>query len=219
MLEDKREDATRLWGMRCYLIGAMDRVADNGVGWRRRITPFLDKMGVVVLDPTNKPIDIGLEDIENREYRNKLKSMGLYDELSKEIKVLRVIDLRMVDMSDFLIVNLDTDVHACGTYEESSWANRLKNPILVHCEQGKDGMPDWMFGKIPHHHMFSNWVDMCKYLWDVHTAVRVDTYRRWMFFNYHQMMPKVTLEESREFFVDWDELGKELDVCPTSDQS
>ncbi len=212
MFEDKRENAHRLWGMRCYLIGAMDRVVDNGVGWRRRITPFLDSMGVVVLDPTDKPIDIGLENTENREYKDRLKGLGLYDELSREMKLLRVVDLRMVDMSDFVVVNIDTDVHACGTYEEDSWANRLKNPILVHCEQGKDGMPDWMFGKIPHHHMFSNWIDVCKYLWEVHTAVRVDTYKRWMFFNYDKMMPKVAIEDSTSCVWDWDELEKELDV-------
>ncbi len=215
MFEDRRENAHRLWGMRCYLIGAMDYAADNGVGWRRRITPFLDSLGVVVLDPTKKPINIGFEDIENRQYRTNLKDQGLHDELSREIKVLRVVDLRMVDMSDFLIVNIDTDVHACGTYEESSWANRLKNPILIHCEQGKNGIPDWLFGTIPHHHMFTNWIDICKYLWDVHTAVCINTYKRWMFFNYDQMMPKVSIEDSVAHTLDWDKLGRELDICHT----
>jgi hypothetical protein len=191
----------------------MDRVADGGVGWRRRFIPFLQNMGVVTLDPTDKPIDIGLEDIESRTYRNNLKGLGLYDNLSDEMKLLRVIDLRMVDMSDFIIMNLDTDIHACGTYEEESWANRLKNPILVHCEQGKDGVPDWLFGAIPHEHFFSSWLDMAKYLWDVHTAVRVDTYKRWMFFNYDQMMPKVSIEESMSLTWDWDVVEKELDIC------
>jgi len=212
MFEDRRENAHRLWGMRCYLIGAMDRVADNGVGWRRRIIPFLQQLGVVTLDPTNKPIEIGLENTENREYKNGLKGLGLYDNLASEMKLLRVVDLRMVDMSDFLIMNIDTDVHACGTYEEESWANRLKNPILVHCEQGKDGLPDWLYGALPHHHFFSTWTDMTKYLWDVHTAVRVDTYKRWMFFNYDEMIPKVSIEESTAHIWDWNELEKELDV-------
>lgn len=207
---------SRLWGMRCYLIGAMDRVPDSGVSWRRRITPFLQQLGVVVLDPTDKPIDIGLENAENREFRRKLKDMKLYDELSKEIKLLRVVDLRMVDMSDFLIVHIDTDFHACGTYEEESWANRLKNPILVHGEQGKAGMPDWMFGTIPHHHIFDTWTELCQYLWEVHTAPKVDTYKRWMFFNYDKMVPVVSPKESRAHTWDWTKLEKELDLpCPT----
>jgi len=206
-----QQEFNRLWGMRCYLIGAMDRVPDNGVGWRRRITPFLNSLGVVTLDPTDKPIDIGLENAESREFRHKLKDMELYDELAKEIKLLRVVDLRMVDMSDFLIVHIDTDFHACGTYEEGSWANRLKNPILIHCEQGKAGMPDWMFGMIPHHHMFTTWTDLCKYLWEVHTAPKVDTYKRWMFFDYEKMVPVVTPQESRSQEIDWGQLRTKMD--------
>jgi hypothetical protein len=208
-------DFNRLWGMRCYLIGAMDRAADAGVGWRRRITPFLQQLGVVVLDPTDKPIDIGLETIEDRTRLRALKAAGEYDVMSKEIKLLRVVDLRMVDMSDFLIVHIDTDVHACGTYEEEPWANRLKNPILIHCEQGKQGCPDWLFGTIPHHHIFSTWTNLCRYLWTVHTAAEVETYKRWMFFNYDQMVPMVSPQESRLDQWDWNQLGKELDPCHT----
>ena len=202
----------RLWGMRCYLIGAMDRVPDAGVEWRRRITPFLQQLGVVVLDPTDKPIDVGLENAEDRERRRSLKAAGCFDQLTDDVKPLRSVDLRMVDMSDMLIVNLDTMVHACGTYEESFWGNRLKNPILVHCEQGKKGMPDWMFATIPHQHMFSRWTDMCEYLWHVHTAPAVNHYKRWMFFNYDKMMPKVTASESRSHEWDWDQLRKDLDI-------
>lgn len=204
-------ELNRLWGMRCYLIGAMDRVPDAGAGWRKRITPFLQKLGVVVLDPTDKPIDVGGETPEDREHRHTIKGLGCYDEFSRMMKLLRVVDLRMVDMSDFLIVHIDTDFHACGTYEEESWANRLKNPILVHCEQGKEGVPDWLYGALPHHHMFSTWTELCRYLWEVHTGPRIETYKRWMFFNYDKMVPLVTPDESRACEWDWDELTKELD--------
>ena len=52
----------RLKGMRTYLAGAMDRVPDGGAGWRDKITPLLKKMGVVVLNPCDKPSEIGKED-------------------------------------------------------------------------------------------------------------------------------------------------------------
>ena len=29
-------------------------------------------------------------------------------------------------------------------------ANRQRKPILIHCEQGKAEMPDWLFATIPH---------------------------------------------------------------------
>jgi hypothetical protein len=157
-------------------------------------------LGIVVLDPTDKPIDIGGETPEDREHRRILKDLGKYDEFSQIMKLLRVVDLRMVDTSDFLIMNIDIDVHACGTYEEESWANRLKNPILTHCEQGRRQCPDWLFGTFPYQHMFSRWDRMCEYLWHVHTADEVDSYKRWMFFNYEKMVPVVTPEESRRPF-------------------
>ena len=47
----------RLCGTRTYLAGAMDRVKDGGIGWRNDITPFLEDMGVVVLDPCKKEWD------------------------------------------------------------------------------------------------------------------------------------------------------------------
>jgi len=43
----------------------------------------------------------------------KLKAERNYDELSELMKVIRSVDLRMVDISDFLIVNLDLDIHPC----------------------------------------------------------------------------------------------------------
>ena len=63
----------RLAGMRTYLAGAMDRVADGGVGWRNRISPLLKAMGVTVLNPCDKPVEVGIEDSETRGEIEKLK--------------------------------------------------------------------------------------------------------------------------------------------------
>ena len=186
----------RLWGMRCYLVGAMDKAPDRGAVWRDKMTPFLKKLGVIVLNPCDKPIDIGLENVENQEYRRKLKNTLQLDTLSREVRLLRSVDLRMCDISDFLIVNIDTDIHACGTYEEITTANREKKPILIHCEQGIIGLPDWIFGMLPSQFFFGSWEHLKEYLYDIHTLETVDNLKRWMFFDYSQMLPKITAEES-----------------------
>jgi hypothetical protein len=180
----------RLAGMRCYLCGAMDRVPDGGVQWRDDIIPFLQfKLGVVSFNPCDKPINIGLEDAENRNMRIRAKDKGEFG-LVTAFKKTRHVDLRMVDVTDFMIVNIDMDIHACGTYEELSWANREKKPILVHCEQGKAKAPDWLFWTIPHQHIFSTWDEIKEYLLHVNNDVEVETYNRWMFFDYKRIMPK-----------------------------
>ena len=172
----------RLKNQRVYLAGAMDRVHDRGNGWRDNITPFLENLGVIVFNPIKKPTKIGKEDAETHRYKTKLKLEKKYDELSDIMKVIRGVDLRLVDISDFLIVNLDLDVHPCGTYEEIFLANRSKKPVVVHMEQGKHNAPDWLFGTIPHKMIFSTWTEIQDYLNYIDTHAEIEHHNRWRFF-------------------------------------
>jgi len=115
----------KLQNQRVYLPGAMDRVADRGNGWRDDITPFLESLGIVVFNPIKKPTSIGKEDEEVQSLKKAYKTNNEYDKLSNLMKTIRSVDLRLVDISDFLIVNLDLDIHPCGTYEEIFLANLL----------------------------------------------------------------------------------------------
>jgi hypothetical protein len=126
---------------------------------------------------------VGKEDAETHKYKLKLKADKNYDELSKLMKTIRSVDLRLVDISDFLIVNLDLDVHPCGTYEELFLANRSKKPVVIHIEQGKNKTPDWLFGTIPHEMIFSTWVELQNYLKYIDTNSEIEHYNRWRFFN------------------------------------
>jgi len=174
----------RLAFNRGYLCGAMDRAKDGGVGWREYLKSALVDLKILWLDPTDKPIDIGVEDLENRQHRHLLKERGDFDAVCGEMKQIRSIDLRMVDIADFMVVNLDLDVHACGTLEELFWANRMKKPVLVRTEQGKRNTPDWLFGTLPHQLMFSTWDEVIAYLRHVARDEHVDHLKRWRFFNF-----------------------------------
>tara|TARA_Y100001937_G_C7094242_1_gene319328 strand:- start:429 stop:959 length:531 start_codon:yes stop_codon:yes gene_type:complete len=173
----------RLKNQRCYLAGAMDRVKDRGKGWRQEITPFLQSLGIVVFNPITKPTEVGLEDHDTHLIKTKLKKNKRYEELSSMMKVIRSVDLRLVDISDFLIVNLDLDIHPCGTYEEIFWANRQKKPIIIHMVQGKEHTPDWLFGTVPHQMIFSDWHDIYGYLEHINSSENINTYNRWYFFS------------------------------------
>jgi nucleoside 2-deoxyribosyltransferase len=173
----------RLKNQRVYLAGAMDRVPDRGNGWRDNITPFLESLGIKVFNPIKKPSVIGMEDIQTHNLKKKLKSEQNYNELSQLMKVIRSVDLRLVDISDFLIVNLDLDIHPCGTYEEIFWANRQKKPIVIHMVQGKENAPDWLFGTIPHEMIFSSWDSIKEYLEKINSISEINNHNRWYFFN------------------------------------
>ena len=144
-------------GMRCYLSGAIEFGAGD---WRAELTPFLKSLGVTVFDPTNKKVlgfDESLEDVNRRK---TLKSTANYDQVSREMRRIRCIDLRMVDLSDFVIVNLDMDTYTTGTWEEVTLANRQKKPLIFRIQQGKGRAPDWLFGMIDHEMIFDTWFEV-----------------------------------------------------------
>ena len=177
----------RLTGMRTYLAGAMDRVADGGVGWRNRISPMLKSMGVTVLNPCDKPVEVGIEDSQTRGEIERLKSSRQYDKIRKTYGVIRTLDLRCVDISDFIIASIDINVHACGTYEEVAVANSQKKPVLIWCQQGKENAPNWLFFMLPHQHIFGSLDELLEYLANVHSGRDHNHYKRWFFFDQNRM--------------------------------
>lgn len=195
--------SNKLYGSRVYLAGPMDRVKDGGIEWREDLTPFLQDLGIIVLDPCKKPTSLAYEGKEQREIRRKLLRNYKFNECAKQMKEIRRVDLRMVDVSDFLITYWDMDVHICGTLEEVFWANREKKPVLVMCKQGKKEMPHWMFGVLPHNYFFDNWDNVKYYInnvnnneahWvtDINTMITTDILKddkRWTLFDYEKLMP------------------------------
>ncbi len=174
----------RLKNMRCYLCGAIDRVADDGITWRRNIRRELGDLGVLWLDPTDKPTMTALENSETRRQRHIAKENGDYESVTAEMKIVRSIDLRLTDIADILIVDLDMEIHACGTYNEIFLADSQKKPVLIHNVQGVSSVPDWLFGTLPYQHFFGSWVDLIKYIREVDSGVEVETFDRWKFFDF-----------------------------------
>ena len=174
----------RLKNTICYLCGPMDRVKDGGVTWRRNLSPRLKEMGVGVLDPTGKPTDFGKETADFRDNINELKRTRKFDDVKKEMRDIAAIDLRMVDIAHFVIMYMDIDVHMCGSYHEAFVAVSQKKPLLIMCPQDKSSVPNWMFGVIPHEHMFPNWSYLLDYLYHVNEDEDVDHFKRWRFFDF-----------------------------------
>lgn len=174
----------KLKNMRAYLGGAMENAAGLGIDWREDFKKRMD-FSVTWLDPTDKPIDIGIEDIKNHGRRKELKREGLFNTVAEEMRLIRCVDLRMVDISDFLIFNIDVSIHTCGTYEELTTANRQKKPIICRIKQGKSHCPDWLLGMIPHEMIFSTWGEVETYLAIINTGSDTRTFNRWMFFDFH----------------------------------
>ncbi len=190
----------RLRNCRCYLIGAMDKIPGGGVIWRRRIQEDLRHFGIHWLDPTNKPCKMGVEDEASRELRHAKKEQGDWQWVANQMYPIRQVDLRMVDISDFLIVFLDKANSGFGTICELTRANEQMKPILVMQECGKKFMPDWIFGMgIPSSMLFGDWGDLYEYLTCVNECTFIKTEKRWLFFNWQGTQKPGTSESAATF--------------------
>lgn len=174
----------RLFGTRAYLAGAMDRCEDHGVAWRQYIRRELSDLGIIWLDPTRKPIDIGDESDEARTLRREAKERGDWEYVAEKMREIRAVDLRMVNVSDFLVVNIDMECGPCGTWHEMCLANTEKKPILIHMEGGKQNTPDWILSYNPHQWIFSDWDELIGYLHHIDHDEVIDTVKRWFFFDF-----------------------------------
>jgi hypothetical protein len=171
----------RLNNSTAYLVGAMDYANDHGAGWRKELTPWLENLGVEVLNPCEKPFDVGKEDYDSRIKRDIAKKNGDYETLSKVMKEIRIYDLNMVDASTFIIFYLDYDIRTTGSYEEIFWANRMMRPVIIVCKQGKEAISDWLFGTFKHHEMFGSMEEAKEYLMKINDPANEIDKKRWKF--------------------------------------
>ena len=187
----------RLANTKCYLCGPVESLQDGGQSWRDTVKNMLHYMNITWLDPCHKPTDFIQETPEtNKELCSKRRTR-LFDEVAEKMKWVRRVDLRLVHLSDFLIIYLNKEIPTCGTFEEITWANQEKKPILIMYAQGKNEAPLWLFGMIPHEMIFSSWSEMQNYLDDIdgntypeHLKLASDDItilsdNRWHLFNWH----------------------------------
>jgi|TARA_R110001632_G_scaffold104070_6_gene212891 nucleoside 2-deoxyribosyltransferase len=175
----------RLNNHRVYLAGPIDHADDDGVAWRQKLSPYLKKMGLTILDPTDKPVsqcrynEVGAE----KDHIQKLKKLKRWDELRNLAKEIVLVDLRMVEVSDFMIAYVDKDIHLCGTYDEIFESLRRRKPTLIVHKGGKAEMSMWLRGKMNHNFIFDSFDELYEYLEALHDGTVEPDYTRWVFFD------------------------------------
>ena len=160
----------KLEGMRCFVSGPIDRVDDDGVGWRNDIKRICKERNINIefLDPCDKPEHLGQEIGDEKKRMEELKSGGpeMWLEAQREVKKFKRIDYRMVDMCDFYIIYIDINVHMCGSYFENKVAEEERKPIFViladHME--KKDLPTWLVDLVNYDEMFESVEECVNYL-------------------------------------------------------
>jgi len=99
------------------------------------------------------------------------------------MKPIVLVDLRMVEIADFVIAYIDPDTPMCGTWEELFVSLKQRKPTFVVAEGGKEAMPLWLFGRINPDYMFDSFEDLEAYLRGIDAGKVAEDATRWVFFN------------------------------------
>lgn len=140
---------------RVYTVGSMEYA--DGQDWRNSVKECLVPRGITVFDPYHKPFvnEIKEDEAARRSLRDWMDA-GEFDLVSDRMKNVRSDDLRLCDISDFIIMQIDPKIPSWGSAEELYWTNRMKKPIFLAIEGGKTKCPLWIMGTIPHKYIYDS---------------------------------------------------------------
>jgi len=163
-----------LRGKRCYLSGPI-QYDDTGHNWRKAPKDVLvNEFGLDLFDPFDDPkqqwVPMLMEAQKNKDYETMAR-------ISRQF--VRK-DLCMVDRSDFIISYLPYKIPTTGTHHEVINSSNAKKPTLLICPQGKEFIPLWYYGFIPHEVMFGGWEEVYQYLRDVEAGKQMQN-DRWAY--------------------------------------
>jgi nucleoside 2-deoxyribosyltransferase len=163
-----------LVGKRCYLSGPIE-YSDLSANWRIDVRRTLrDEFHIDLFDPFDDPKQQWVPIL--KEAQDKCD----FDTMHEISKAFVHKDLAMVDRADFVIAYLPHKVPTTGTHHEIINSANAKKPTLLVCPQGKQFVPLWYYGFIPHEVMFSSWGDLYKYLREVNEGKHMKN-KRWAF--------------------------------------
>ncbi len=131
--------------VRVYLSGPMDFVASRAeekkAGWRVRVGEFLQSFRATVFDPWSKPKvrgfhEYGKEDVatirlrEEWSFEPSAAGAQARARSAQSFWETMHVDLRMVDISDFVIAYCPTNIYSVGTPHEIITARQQHKPVL-----------------------------------------------------------------------------------------
>ncbi len=156
-----------LTGSLTYLVGGIENAKDC-YSWRIEVAKKLNNYGVKVLDPNNDHF-VNLP-TENDEDRNTLKLARLAGDWGYVHEYMAKVisrDVRMVDLSTFLIAHIDPEIPTWGSVHELVIATQQNKAVLVHTSNKKN-FPLWMAGLLKMDLVFDNWDDLIEYIRKIH---------------------------------------------------
>jgi hypothetical protein len=146
-----------------YLVGPIENTHDC-FSWREAITPILINFGIKVFNPN---VDSFLyespEDSNTRAFLSERRNEGDLRYIHSRFKEIIRRDLRYVDLSTFIIANIDPVIPTWGSVHEIIIASQQKKPILIYTPNKKT-FPMWMCGVVNPDLIFETWEELVRFI-------------------------------------------------------
>jgi nucleoside 2-deoxyribosyltransferase len=157
------------------------------MAWRAVLQEALGRMGIICLSPTD---DVFIGHVrEDKAMNNNLKKWrqaGEFDKVQAAMKQIVQKDLRMVDISDFIIFNVDVDRPTWGTTHELVQAAFERKPVLL-IVKDRARTPLWFMRYVGKESIFETLESVIQHLEGIHRGTIPFDVRYW----------KVLLEQYR----------------------
>jgi hypothetical protein len=147
----------------CYLVGPIE-YSENCFDWRLAVTESVKHIGIKCFDPNKDHFVNQLTETQkDRDALKAKRESGDWKSISKYMKGVISRDLRMVDLSTFIIGKIDPEVPTFGTIHEIVIASLQNKPILIYTDDKKK-FPLWLAGLINMDLVFESWGEIVEYL-------------------------------------------------------
>jgi len=167
-----------LYKTRTYLVGSMQY--SEGRSWRDEITPKLEKMGITVFDPYKKPFVSNVdEDEKTRAALAELMNKEDLETVAERMKPVRNYDLRLCDLSDFIIAHIIPHVASWGSAEELVTSCKMHKPTFVSIEGGRKKCPLWVTAMFPTKYIYNNVGEIVSVLERIDSGEKPMDSKRW----------------------------------------
>ena len=172
----KKGYQNNLQGTKTYLAGNLENCKDEFT-WRDKVTKALNSFGINCLSPTEECFTDGPS--ESREERQKLKdavNKKDYDYVFPYMKQVVRRDLRMCDLADFGIFQIDSSKPTFGTTHELIVMKSQYKPILCHV---KGRLPLWLCGILRPENLFDSIDDIIEHVKSIHLGDTKADWKEW----------------------------------------
>lgn len=163
---------------RVYLAGNMEYTEDC-VDWRDYVKTKLSDVGIKVLSPLDTTfVDQKTESHDDRERLKRNRESGNLLAVHEYMRQVIQKDLRLIDLSDFVIVNFEIQKPTFGTMHEIVIADQQKKPIFL-IVNDKSKTPLWLMGLLKPHYIYNNIDEALEIIKKIDSGVKEIDLRRW----------------------------------------